>query len=150
MTGLRFELFSFEQRTPNHLMTWPFSYPPMFHHKPENPPKNSIIPKTEPQSRAKNESTLSKRARIWTHPLSYLFLCPVSLFFFSFFFVQSNIYMSIESPLAKLNPPCCGWAPKAKVPVWPSSFWGARPWISAPVSSSSSEKYFSIMLYAFI
>jgi hypothetical protein len=60
-----------------------------------------------------------------------------------------QVYISIESPLAlaKLNPapPCGPLAPKPKVPC-PASTCGA---ISSP-ASSSSEKYFSIMLYAFM
>jgi len=63
--------------------------------------------------------------------------------------IIDQVYISIESPLAlaKLNPapPCGPLAPKPKVPCPPSAC-GA---ISSP-ASSSSEKYFSIMLYAFI
>jgi len=59
----------------------------------------------------------------------------------------SDIYMSIESaPLAKLNVPC-----GAVEPNWyPLAFaCGASSSMSAP-ASSSSEKYRSMMLYAFM
>jgi len=61
----------------------------------------------------------------------------------------SNFYISIESPppLAKVKPPCCCWLVPRVKPVWVC--WGASSSISPPVSSSS-EKYFSMILYAFI
>jgi len=56
-------------------------------------------------------------------------------------------YMSILSPpLAKLKFCCCCWAPNPNWPSWPCC--GARSPASA--SSPSSEKYFSMMLYAFM
>jgi hypothetical protein len=62
-----------------------------------------------------------------------------------------QVYMSIVSPppLPKLKfCCCCCGAPKPKVPSWPTV--GPATPVSCPVSSSSSEKYFSMMLYAFI
>ena len=63
--------------------------------------------------------------------------------------ISDDAYMSMESPpLAKLKPPdCCGcWgAPKPNVLPWG---WPAVSVSAMP--SSSSEKYFSMMLYAFM
>jgi hypothetical protein len=57
---------------------------------------------------------------------------------------KTSLYISMVSPpLPKLKPPGCCWPVPRENPVWVC--WGASSSMSPP-ASSSSEKYFSMML----